>query len=436
MAQDVVPHRILIVDDDPLVCRAVERMFTPRGYQVTCARSAPEAVGVFTAQPYPVVITDLRLPGPDGLSLVEDLIALSPCTAFVMVTSSALVGKGRREGDRSIVSIIPKPWEDEDLYAAVDQARDLHDLRSSRDITPVREQILLLEDHEGDALMVQELLEGSGFAVRWVTRLRDALDVLRREHHPIVLADLALADARGLDCVIQIARASPHSATLVLSGLEDETLAAQAFRWGAEDYLVKGRFGPQELRRAMLFAAERKRAERRVSQLAHTDALTGLANRAAFMDRVRRAVAQARRNRTRLSLLYLDLDGFKGINDSLGHAAGDAVLQAFADRLVRGVRPYDVVARLGGDEFAILLEDVRASADVEHVAQRLVDSMAPPVVIPEGNLNVATSIGIGTFPEGGDTPDALLADADAAMYAAKRSGRNRYCWSPRASRAA
>lgn len=436
MAPDIGSARVLVVDDDPLVCRAVERMLTPRGYQVTCARSAPEAVTVFTAAPFPVVITDLRLPGPDGLALVEDLIALSPCTTFVMVTSSTLVGKGRREGDRSIVSIIPKPWDDDDLYAAVQQARDLHELRCARGVRRIAEQVLLVEDHEGDALMVQELLEGTGFGVRWVTRLRDALDVLRRDHHPIVLTDLALADARGLDCVIQIARASPHSATLVLSGMEDENLAAQAFRWGAEDYLVKGRFGAQDLRRAMIYAAERKQAERRVSQLAHTDALTGLANRAAFLDRVRRAVAQARRNQTRLSLLYLDLDGFKGINDTLGHAAGDAVLQAFADRLVRGVRPYDVVGRLGGDEFAILLEDVRASVDVEHVAQRILDSMASPVVVPEGDLAVGTSIGIGTYPEGGDTPEALLADADTAMYAAKRSGRNRYCWSARASRAA
>ncbi len=427
----------MVVDDDPLVCSAVARLLALNGYEIASARSAVEAIGLFSKRPCSVVITDLRLPGQDGLSLVAELLDLEPCTSFVMVTGSNQVGRSPRGGDRSIVSILTKPWDDDELLAAVRHACDLHVLRRSVSLSaPPRERILLVEDDEGYALRVEELLVGAGFEVRWVTRLKEALEVLRFGDYRAVVTELALPDARGLDCVTHLSRAAPSSAVLVLSGLCDDVLAAQALRSGAEDYLVKGNGTTDRLGRAIRFAMERKSVEARMSELAHTDALTGVFNRAALNDHLRRALARARRAQKAVSVLYLDLDRFKQINDQLGHATGDAVLQEFAARLIRSVRPYDTVGRLGGDEFAILLEDVDSIQDVEVIARRIIGAMAPPITLIDGALSIATSIGISTHPYDGSTPEALLSSADSAMYTAKRSGSNRYCCAGHAPKAA
>ena len=426
----------MVVDDDPLVCSAVARLLAGQGYDISIARSAVEAVTLFSQLPCPVVITDLRLPGEDGLSLVAQLLDLAPCTSFVMVTGSTQVGQSPRGGDGSIVSILTKPWDDEELLSAVRHACDLHILRREESLSaPPRESVLLVEDNEGDAFLVEDALVGAGFEVRWVTRLKEALEVLRFGSYRAVITDLALPDARGLDCVTQISRAAPATAVLVLSGLRDDALAAHALRSGAEDYLVKGA-GSDGLPRAVRFAMERKRVEAKMSELAHTDPLTSVYNRGALTDHLRRALARARRGQKEVSLLYLDLDRFKQINDQLGHAAGDAVLQEFAARLVRSVRPYDTVGRLGGDEFVIVLEDVESAADVEVIARRIIGAMNPPLELSEGTLNIATSIGISCHPRDGSTPESLLSAADAAMYIAKRSGSNRYCCAGQSPRAA
>lgn len=420
-------HRILVVDDDPLIRRALTRLLQPMGFEVEVAACGAEAVARFQAQSCAVVITDYYLPDIDGLSLADKLVALEPSTSFVVVTSQALLSEATSDLGKSIVSFIAKPWDQEELLDAVRRAGSLQSERAAGTADLALENTLLIEDNDGDALLVEELLGQGADGVRRVQQLRDGLDLLRGNTYQVVIADLSLPDARGLDCVAQIVRASPGSATIVFSGVEDTALALEALRIGAEDYLIKGRTTASELQRAIRFAVARREADRRVSQLAHTDALTGLFNRAAFMDRLRRALAQARRGDRSIWVLYMDLDRFKIINDTLGHAIGDAVLQEFAQRLVSAVRPYDSVGRLGGDEFAILLEDVACPEDVEHVARRVLDGMAEPIVTDKGPLQVGTSIGISTRSRCEQSPETLLSAADAAMYSAKRLGSNRFC---------
>jgi diguanylate cyclase (GGDEF)-like protein len=418
--------RLLVVDDDPLIGRAVARALAPRGFDVAIAQSALEAVTLFHQINFPVVVTDLKMPGGDGLALIEELRVVSPNTSFVLLTGSAVVGKGKRGGDQSIVSVVPKPWDAEELYTAVSHARDLYEERTTGDLANAQNRVLLIEDQDVDAALIEDLFDDSGFSVRRASRLSEGIDLLRTGSYAAVLTNLTLADARGLDAVTQIARIAPMTATIVLTDVEDDAVAAQAFRNGAQDWLVKGKFGTSELRRAIRFATERKLAEKRVVELAHTDPLTGLSNRTAFMDRLRRSVAHAHRSRKPLAVLYLDLDRFKAINDRYGHAAGDAVLQAFANRLVGAVRPYDTVARLGGDEFAILLDDVAGVSGAEQVAKRIIASMSMPVSLPECGMLVGTSIGVAFHPLTGESVEALLSGADAAMYQSKRRGTNQY----------
>jgi diguanylate cyclase (GGDEF)-like protein/PAS domain S-box-containing protein len=170
----------------------------------------------------------------------------------------------------------------------------------------------------------------------------------------------------------------------------------------------------------------RKLAEEQARFLAYYDILTGLPNRTLFRDRLVTALAGARRENCKLALLFLDLDGFKIINDSLGHSVGDLLLQEVAGRLRKWGREQDTVARLGGDEFLITLTQVRDLSDVAAAAGRLMDVMATAFVVQGHSLNVSCSVGISIFPEHGTDCETLIKNADAAMYGAKDRGRNNF----------
>src|SRR6202034_2148426 len=171
---------------------------------------------------------------------------------------------------------------------------------------------------------------------------------------------------------------------------------------------------------------ERKAAEERIQSLAYYDDLTRLPNRTLLKDRLARALAGARRHQRKIALLFLDLDGFKIINDSLGHSVGDLLLQEVAERLKTWGREQDTVARLGGDEFLIMLTNVTDVPDAAVAAERLMDAMTAEFVVQGHFLKVSCSIGISIFPEHGTDCDTLIKNADAAMYNAKECGRNNF----------
>ncbi len=172
--------------------------------------------------------------------------------------------------------------------------------------------------------------------------------------------------------------------------------------------------------------SERRAAQARISHLAHYDALTGLPNRVLFGDRASVAIARARRNHIPLALLYIDLDNFKNVNDSLGHAAGDLLLKEVARRFVGCVRASDTVCRQGGDEFLVLLPEIRNPEDAGVIAQKLLHSLEAPVSLPGMEAAVGCSVGIALLGEQGSDLDTLLRNADTAMYEAKSAGRRRY----------
>jgi diguanylate cyclase (GGDEF)-like protein len=171
---------------------------------------------------------------------------------------------------------------------------------------------------------------------------------------------------------------------------------------------------------------EQKTAELRLDRLAHYDMLTGLPNRALLHDRMRQAMARADRERTLLAVMFLDLDRFKEINDSLGHAAGDEVLKEAARRLQSCLRSTDTVARPGGDEFTVLLEDVHHVDEVSAVARKILDAFAEPAEVAGHELHLSTSIGVTLYPLDDQDADTLLKNADIAMYQAKQEGRNNF----------
>jgi len=209
--------------------------------------------------------------------------------------------------------------------------------------------------------------------------------------------------------------------------------ADQEWIWSYEDVSAE-READQRVQRA-LDALERAVAERtselqeaqaRAQHLADHDALTGLPNRRLLEDRLTQALALSQRNRMQTAVMFVDIDRFKAINDSLGHAAGDALLKEISLRLVNQLRLGDTICRIGGDEFVVVLPEVKRSSDVAQVAQKVIEQLAQPVPLEARELIVTASIGIAVFPEDGGDAETLIRNADAAMYAAKELGRANY----------
>ncbi len=189
---------------------------------------------------------------------------------------------------------------------------------------------------------------------------------------------------------------------------------------------VRDENGQVEIEGILTDITERKHSEERIALLARTDALTGAANRLIFGDRLRQAFAAAQRGAHPFAVLYLDLDRFKEVNDTLGHHAGDLLLQQVAQRLKATTRKIDVVARLGGDEFAIIQSEVADSSAAGRLGEKLVEIVSAPYVIEGNELRIGTSIGIALWDRETLNPDSLLAQADQALYRAKHAGRGQY----------
>ncbi|HYD56740.1 MAG TPA: PAS domain S-box protein, partial [Burkholderiales bacterium] len=196
--------------------------------------------------------------------------------------------------------------------------------------------------------------------------------------------------------------------------------------WSFEDVTAE-REALDMLERAVAArTAELKAAEERARHLADHDALTGLPNRRLLEDRLTQALALSYRNRKQTAVMFVDLDRFKTINDSLGHSVGDVILKEVAARLVKQLRVVDTICRTGGDEFVVVLPEIKRSADAAGVAQKLIENLSMPIRVEERELTVTPSIGIAVFPEDGRDTETLIRNADAAMYHAKESGRSNY----------
>lgn len=290
-------------------------------------------------------------------------------------------------------------------------------------------KVLLIEDKEEDTRFIQKLLKAefpNQFTLKHTSSVADALETIRQEAFQAIILDLHLPEEKSLEAISQFIQSCPGTPILILSNVENEERAIMAVKHGAQDYLIKGQISGPSLSRAIRYAMERQRATQRITQLAHYDHLTGLANRGLFYERLNCAVARCNRNDMALALMFLDLDHFKEINDTLGHEYGDSILRTVASRLKKCIREIDTGVRLGGDEFAVLLEQITSVEDVAAVANRILELLAKPVLINHHQLCVTGSIGITIYPWDSANPQELLTHADAAMYRAKAQGGNNF----------
>ncbi len=290
-----------------------------------------------------------------------------------------------------------------------------------------RLRILLVEDNALDARVVEDLLQEDApgsYIVQRAASMADAIVALAEHRFDAALLDLMLPDSDGERTVSRLRNVDGDLPIVVLSHHDSERLTTQSLRSGAQEYLLKEHLDGPLLRRAIQYALERKRIERRIEYILSYDDLTKIWNRRTFYERAKMAIAHAKRHHRVAALLLMDLDQFKAANDLLGQAGGDELLRMVAKRLATTVRETDTLARAGGDEFVILLTEVNRADDVSLFVRRVATSFQKPFVIEGREIFVTASFGSSLHPEDGDNADALLKNAELALASAKRAGRN------------
>lgn len=286
-------------------------------------------------------------------------------------------------------------------------------------------RILLVDDDRDDQFLFAKMLVRGGldhYALRTVGHLDEVPRAFAEFHPAVVVTDLELPDSHGFRTFLEVHRAVSPTPCVVLTGSDDRDLGVRAIQHGAQDLLVKGEFSPATLDRTLRFAQARAVIVQAAASIALHDELTGLPNRALLLDRLDAALRRAARQGERVAVLFIDLDGFKPVNDRHGHAVGDALLREVGVRLRRAVRATDTVARWGGDEFVCVLERVADAPSALRIAAAVHRRLTATPFVPPGSdlsIDLGASLGVALHPDHAHDAEGLLRCADAAMYAAK-----------------
>jgi diguanylate cyclase (GGDEF)-like protein len=291
--------------------------------------------------------------------------------------------------------------------------------------------ILIVDDQEANVQLLDRVLRGAGYCC--ITTTQDPVsvcDLHRENHYDLILLDLEMPGMDGFQVMECLKEIESEGYPPVLAVTVEPSHKLRALQGGAKDFVAKPFDLAEVLMRVHNMLEVRLLHElarnygKELEALALNDPLTGLANRRLLSDRMSMALIHARRNQSAMAVLYLDLDGFKNINDTLGHGVGDLLLQEVAARLLDTVREEDTVVRMGGDEFIIALWHVTGIDYAAGVAKRAVQALSQPYEI-EGNIvRITASAGVSIYPEHGEDADTLIESADLALYDAKHAGKN------------
>lgn len=292
-------------------------------------------------------------------------------------------------------------------------------------------KILFIDREYGEYLLIADILSQIrhvNYELVWWNQLETALPQILSNAYDVVLLDFFWGELSVRD-LLNAAKVQANSTPIVVMTDEMELeVDREVIRAGAADYLIKGQISNQLLERTLRYAIERKQTEQYLARLAHYDQLTDIPNRILFRDRLEHALNLATRDKTTFALMFIDLNGFKQVNDNFGHDVGDGIIRVCAERLSLCLRRSDLVARMGGDEFTLLLSHIENNTDVARIAEKIITLISEPAEINGYEVVVGCSIGIAVYPQGGRDAESLLKNADMAMYKAKQEEGSSYCF--------
>ena len=294
-------------------------------------------------------------------------------------------------------------------------------------------KVLIVDDRRVNILLLERMLRGAGYdSITSTTAPGDVCQLHRDNHYDLILLDLVMPVLDGFQVMEGLKEIEADGYLPVLVVTANVAHKLRALACGAKDFISKPFDLTEVLMRVrnmlevrLVYEATRNHGKT-LESLALKDPLTGLVNRRLLTERISMAVVHARRNSSMMAVVYLDLDGFREINNTLGHSAGDALLRMVADRLVATVREEDTVARLGGDEFILVLSYPSSTNGAAKVAAKVIAALSKPYQVEGHAVTITASAGIGIYPGHGANASELLKSADVALYEAKRTGKNGY----------
>ncbi|MBD3640407.1 MAG: EAL domain-containing protein [Marinobacter sp.] len=437
-----LPARLLVVDDEPRLLSSLASLLRSQGYEVTEAEGGERACELIEQHSFDLALLDLRMPGVDGFDVMAELTGKQPDCGTIVVSGESSFAAVSRALRRGALDYIRKPFDPEELLATVESVISKQSLMRAHEHIQVRLEksealhryivntspdIVFMLDEEGHICFINSKVESllgyrpEELCGQHFGQILDDRDVSKGTY-ALKGANITADNPRTLE--VRLKTRGSQQAT---RHFEITAFPIDPHTW---PHTGDGQVGatPKSARYygTARDVTERKEAEAFINFQAYHDLLTRLPNRALFKDRLELAIAQARRGNEKLAVMFLDLDRFKVINDTLGHAMGDRLLQAVTQRLEKCLRKGDTLSRFGGDEFTLLLPAIHDNDDARQIARKLIRALQAPFQLGEHEVFVGVSIGIAVYPEAGENLDQLIQSADIAMYHVKARGKDGY----------
>ena len=412
---------ILIIDDDPNLRKTLTDILKIKGYATLAAKDGTEGLACMQEYPVDLALIDLGLPDISGLDVLSRITADYPTTAVIILTGNATLESAIEATNRGAFSYLRKPYEIEQLMLQIRRA---------------------IEKQQADAALRESEAQFRGLletAPDSILIVNDQHQVLMVNKQFEVVFGYDRAEVVGGDVGRLIPPRFSHHREYNKQYLQDPQTRRMgqgddsfALRKDGSEFPVEISLSPLETSEGLIVSVvirdvtERKRYEEQLHYQANHDGLTGLPNRTLLVDRLNQALLSAERHQLQVAVLFVDLDHFKIINDSLGHDIGDRLVKIVAERLTTCVRANDTVARQGGDDFVIVLSDLAESEDAALVAQKIQTAVNRPIEIDPHCFEVSCSIGVSIYPKDGQDVQTLLKNADGAMFRVKEQGRGSF----------
>ncbi|MEW8007779.1 MAG: EAL domain-containing protein [gamma proteobacterium symbiont of Ctena orbiculata] len=434
--------RILIADDEPRARASLKEILRFTGYETTLAECGSEAIDLLNSASFDLILLDLNMPDLHGHKVMEhidsyrlncDIIVVSGETTFDHATMA--LRKGAQD-------FLRKPYAPDELLRSVANVLERRQLKATNQSIQLRLQeseslhkfivnnspdMIYLLDHEGRFAFINERVKSLlGYDQKEIigehfSKLIHTEDI-ERAH--FTFNERRAGERATRSAELKLSSKNNNGSRFFDSGTVPVELSSIGI-YTTNDDKTKSFIGTYGVARDI---SERKQAEELIKYQLYHDLLTNLPNRSLFRDRLNMAMAQSKRSGKKLAIMYLDMDRFKIINDSLGHYVGDELLKMVGQRLRSELREADTLARVGGDEFNLLVPEINDIQDARNLAEKILRLTLEPFIIKNEEIFISFSIGISIYPSDGDTKDSLIKHADIAMYKVKNAGKNGYAF--------
>lgn len=433
MDEQGLGRNVLIVDDEPMQRESLRQMIELSGYQVETADCGEAAINMLRSYCFDLLILDLNMPGMGGFGVIDYVVEHQVPSKVLVVSGDANFDTAREALQKGAYDFVKKPYAPDELLNTIDNAANKKALEDANE--NIRQKLSESEnlhrfivDHSPDIVF---MLDTDGRFTFLNDTVYQSLGYNKTEligqHYSQIVSGQSKKQARYVFTERRSDERKSNNVELKLKCRDeseyryfDTTSMAIALNQSDFGGEFKGTYGVAR------DVTEKKRAQELINFQAYHDLLTKLPNRRLMEDRLGIAITQAKRDKQNVAVMFLDLDRFKWVNDTMGHTMGDRLLQAVGQRLENTLRSGDTLARFGGDEFALVLPQIKRREDAAVIAEKVLGELKDPFKIDEHELYVSGSIGIAVYPEAGETMESLIQSADLAMYCVKDRGKNGY----------